>query len=104
MKPMNDRIFFDSNILIYSYSEDEPGKQQKARQLIQEKNSFISTQVLQEITNTITRKFKYSYEAVIPVISQCCKNNKVHVNTETTIITACGIANRYGFSFLTALL
>lgn len=104
MKQMNDRVFFDTNILIYSYSEDEPAKQLIARQLIQESNSFISTQVLQELTNTLTRKFKFPYHATVPVLNQCCQNNNVHINTETTIVEACTIASRYGFSFFDSLI
>ncbi|MBD0298296.1 MAG: hypothetical protein ICV84_24365 [Flavisolibacter sp.] len=53
-KPMNDKVFWDTNILVYAYSKTEVDKQIIARKLITEKNSFISTQVLQELCNTIT--------------------------------------------------
>jgi predicted nucleic acid-binding protein len=32
------------------------------------------------------------------------KNNNVHVNTESTIIQACKVAERYGFSFYDSLI
>jgi predicted nucleic acid-binding protein len=101
---MSDNIFFDSNILVYSYSNTEIDKQAIARKLIAENNSFISTQVLQELSNIVTRKFKFSYEAAIAAINECCQNNNLLINTEKTIIQACRIAERYAFSFYDSLI
>ena len=74
---MSDKIFLDTNILVYGYSSSEPIKQVMARKLISEGNSFISTQVLQELTNTITRKFKFSFNDAINVIDECPANSKL---------------------------
>ncbi len=52
---MNDRVFLDTNILVYAYSKTELEKQRVARDLVLNNNSFISSQVLQELTNTLTR-------------------------------------------------
>ncbi len=57
MKPMNDKVFLDSNILVYSYSVTEIDKQLIARKLVGDTQSFISTQVLQELCNIVTPKF-----------------------------------------------
>ncbi len=73
MKQTNGKVFFDSNILIYSYSNSEPNKQLIARQLTIESNSTISTQVLQELTNTVTRKFEFSYADSETAIQECCQ-------------------------------
>jgi len=101
---MNDRIFLDSNILVYTYSSTETEKQAIARQLIIENNTFISTQVLQELCNIVTRKFKFSYAVAIRAIEECSLNNEVHVNTGITVVQACRIADRYGFSFYDSLI
>ena len=61
MKLMNDKVFLDTNILVYAYSNTEPDKQAIARNIIAENESYISTQVLQELTNTLTRKFHNSW-------------------------------------------
>ncbi len=100
---MNDRVFFDSNILIYCYSNSEQEKRAIARQLIAENNSMISTQVLQELTNTLTKKFKFSYGEAAILVKESCQNNNLHINTEDTILQACDIAQRYGFSFFDSL-
>lgn len=101
---MNDNVFLDSNILVYSYSNSEIDKQNIARKLITENNSFISTQVLQELCNIVTRKFKFSYKQAAIAIEECCQNNKLHINTQNTILQACQIADRYGFSFYDSLI
>ncbi|MGI4897014.1 MAG: PIN domain-containing protein [Janthinobacterium lividum] len=96
---MNDKIFLDSNILVYTYSNTELEKQVTARKLVAENNTFISTQVLQELCNIITRKFKFSYSEALKVIEECSLNSIVYVNSESTIRHACHIAERYGYSF-----
>lgn len=101
---MSDKVFLDSNILVYSYSNSEIDKQEIARRLVADSNSFISTQVLQELCNIVTRKFKFSYEQATMAIKECCKNNNLHTNTENTILQACQIADRYGFSFYDSLI
>ena len=104
MKPMNDKVFLDSNILVYSYSITEIDKQLIARKLVESTHSFISTQVLQELCNIVTRKFKFSYEQAITAVNESCQNNNLHINTENTVLQACRIAERYGFSFYDSLI
>ncbi len=101
---MNDKVFLDSNILIYSYSRNDMEKQSVARKLITECNSYISTQVLQELTNIINRKFNFSFTDAQKAIEECCRNNNLHINTEETILQACNIAQSYGFSFYDSLI
>lgn len=104
MKPMKGKVFLDSNILIYSYSKNERDKQKIARRLISENDSWISTQVLQELTNTVTRKFNFSLLDAQKAIIECCQNNILHINTEHTILQACQLAIKYGFSFYDSLI
>ena len=101
---MSDKVFLDSNILIYSYSITETEKQLAARKLIAGNNSFISTQVLQELVNIATRKFRFSLAEAQKAIKECCHNNDLHVNTEDTILQACQVAQQYGFSFYDSLI
>lgn len=50
MKLIPDKVFIDTNLLIYVYSQDEPSKQQQAMACIQRGEAWISTQVLNETT------------------------------------------------------
>jgi predicted nucleic acid-binding protein len=101
---MNANVFLDTNILVYSYSNNEPDKRTIARTLILENNSFISTQVLQELSNTITKKIGFSFSDAIKVVEEMTKNNNLHTNTQITIIKACEIADRYRFSFYDSMI
>jgi predicted nucleic acid-binding protein len=101
---MKGRVFLDSNILVYSYSSTEIEKQQIARSLISANHSFISTQVLQELSNILTKKFKFEYAEAILAIEEGCQNNSLHTNTSKTIIKACSIADRYKFAFYDSLI
>lgn len=101
---MSDKVFLDTNILIYCYSVAELEKQRIARKCISEYNSCISTQVLQELANTLIKKFKTAPTEVVLTISESRHNNLVHVNSENTIIEACKIADRYGYSFYDSLI
>ncbi|MBW1961295.1 MAG: PIN domain-containing protein [Deltaproteobacteria bacterium] len=56
---MSDRLFLDTNILVYAYDKHETRKQKKAQKLltdgIEQENLFISVQVLGEFFNVVTR-------------------------------------------------
>jgi predicted nucleic acid-binding protein len=57
---MSDRTFFDTNVLVYLFDADSPGKRDRARQVFGEQTRsgriVLSAQVLQELYVTITRK------------------------------------------------
>lgn len=57
---MNDKIFVDTNVLVYAYDSSEPIKQQKSLQILDNLAmsglGAISTQVLAEFFVVITRK------------------------------------------------
>jgi len=101
---MKDKLFIDTNVLVYTYSNSEPAKQSIARKLVEKNDAYISTQVLQELVNTITRKLNYSFTNALMVVNECSRNNLIHINTNSTIIKACNIAQEYKFSFYDSLI
>lgn len=101
---MSDSIFLDTNILVYAYSDTEPQKQTIARKLVSENISFISTQVLQELSNTLSRKFKKSWPEITGAVEEVSLSNLVHTNSEATIQQAIKIAEQYKFSFYDSLI
>jgi predicted nucleic acid-binding protein len=60
MISMNDRAFFDTNVLVYLFDVDSPAKQARARELFGDMarsgRIVLSSQVLQEFYVTVTRK------------------------------------------------
>ena len=57
---MPDRSFIDTNVLVYSYDSNDPEKQSRAQQVlasgIENETAVISTQVLGEFFNAVTRR------------------------------------------------
>ena len=50
---MSDKAFVDTNILIYCYAQDEADKRKKAIEAADQPETYISTQVLTELSNTL---------------------------------------------------
>lgn len=63
---MRDKIFLDTNVVIYFYSEDELQKQKIANDTLEQYSDqiIISNQVINELSNTLFRKFKLSADEV----------------------------------------
>lgn len=104
MKPTDDKVFLDTNIIIYAHTDIDPIKQKSAQQLITHYQTVISTQVLQETANTLFRKFNHAWINIAKVANEAIKNNILHVNSESTIRDAFLIAERYNFSFYDSLI
>lgn len=59
---MIDRVFLDTNVLVYAYDKQEPDKRAKAQsiltQAIRNETGCLSAQVLGEFFTVVTRKIK----------------------------------------------
>ncbi|MBQ7613253.1 MAG: PIN domain-containing protein [Spirochaetaceae bacterium] len=103
---MNDKVFIDTNILIYSIDDSDILKQQRAKNAIIKisHNAIISTQVLQEFYNIATKKLGISKENARLLVDHLSKSFKVHQNTVSDIIKAIDISIKTGFSFWDSLI
>src|SRR5260221_9087500 len=61
-RPMADRRFFDTNILVYAFAADDP-RSARAETLIAE-GGVIGVQVLNEFTNVTRRKLRWDWEQI----------------------------------------
>jgi predicted nucleic acid-binding protein len=104
MKPMSDKSFLDTNVLIYCYTETEPSKRAIAIAIAAQSGSWISTQVLQELANTLNRKFKIPWSNIDAALLEVSQNLNLYTNSFTTLQAAIKIAERYGFSFYDSLI
>lgn len=104
MKQMKDNRFVDTNILVYCYTNDELQKREKALAVCKNIDTFISTQVLTELSNTLKKKFKLDWINIEHVISEINSGFHVFVNKPNTIEKACKIADKYNYSFYDSLI
>ncbi len=101
---MKDNCFIDTNIVVYCYTNDEPKKREKAISVCAEVNTYLSTQVLTELSNTLKKKFKVDWKDVELVISEISSGFQIFVNQPNTIEKACQIADKYNYSFYDSLI
>jgi predicted nucleic acid-binding protein len=102
---MSVNVFFDTNVLVYLYSIDEPEKQQAAlKQIEVSENRWISTQVLSELSNTLHKKFNLEYCAIVNVLNEIQESFQVITVLPSTIEHALHLAQTYRYSYYDSLI
>lgn len=106
---MSDRLFVDTNVLVYAHDRGAGEKHELARALIErlwlDRNGVISTQVLQELWVNVRRK------AAAPISAREARRMiedylswEVVVNDGGSTLRAIEIEARYDISFWDALI
>jgi predicted nucleic acid-binding protein len=100
---MNGQDFFDSNVLIYAFTQAGQ-KTVRARELLS-LGGVISIQVLNETANTLNRKFATGWPRVRQIVESVLKNcpNPLPVALETHRASL-RICQRYKLSLYDALI
>lgn len=91
-KHMKDKVFMDTNILIYSYSEDEIEKQ------------MIVNQVINELINVLFKKFKLSSNDIENTILELDTFLKIVAFDITTQVKAVRIKEKYKLQYYDTLI
>ena len=95
----DEKVFVDSNILIYAYSKTEPDKRQKAQDAIDKNNSIISIQVINEFSSNCLKKFNKTHEEIIEVVQEITRNFPITQVTVPIIVKAILLQNRYQYNY-----
>ena len=110
MKPMNDSVFVDSNIFLYAFSKiDENSKNKElekqviASKIILEKIN-ISTQVINEVSNNMLRKLKFSNTEVREFVESCYARYEIVNFSEELFIVASEVREKYNISYYDSLI
>jgi predicted nucleic acid-binding protein len=100
-------VFLDTNVLVYLFDRDEPGKRAVAARLLDERADqiVVSTQVLQEFYIAVTRRLgkpltEAEAEAAVRHLSAL---DVVVVDTEI-ILAAVALSRRHRIAFWDALI
>jgi predicted nucleic acid-binding protein len=108
---MSDKMFFDTNILVYAYDASEPGKRKTCKKLIEKVYSgeiagVVSNQILVEFFNALTRKFgvkQAEAKLMVRALATSDRWSKINYNCSTVE----KVLNNHDFSvapFLDALI
>jgi len=99
---MRDKIFIDTNILLYLY--DREGKKKSQAKEILKSNHCISTQVLNEFANISIKKFQLSGNELDDILQKIIEKTTLFLFNEQTIELAIKIQNRYNFQYYDSLI
>ncbi|PRM90181.1 DNA-binding protein [Aliarcobacter cryaerophilus] len=101
---MKDKIFIDTNILLYAYST-EKNKQEIAQNIINTNNNiYISKQVINETINIIIKKFKLNIKDIINVVKELEKEFIILDFDIQTQLNALKLKQNYNLQFYDALI
>ncbi|MDD5373032.1 MAG: PIN domain-containing protein [Sulfurimonas sp.] len=103
---MQDKIFLDTNIVIYAFSEDEAQKQSIAFSLLdgEYNNALISKQVINELANILLKKFKLSSNQVENAILELDTIVNIVDFDLSTQIKALHVKDKYNLQFYDSLI
>lgn len=104
---MSDRIFVDTNILIYADDSANAAKRDRAqeliRRLIQERSGVVSLQVLQEYFAAATRKLKMDSDAARERVEVYARFSVVRLDAED-LLQAIDLHRAYRMSIWDSLI
>ena len=98
------RAFLDSNVILYYYTSSEISKAQLAGEARLRSDAIISTQVLSECCNVLSKKLQYSWTQIQKVISEIVELFSIETISTPTIEKALSLAERYRYSYYDSLI
>jgi predicted nucleic acid-binding protein len=106
---MADRIFLDTNIIVYTLDNENSIKQLKAKELLDQfyinQNYAISTQVVQEFCNVALKKIIPQIpEKMISEFISTFPTDQVAIININTVLKALSVREQYKYSFWDSLI
>ncbi len=92
-------FFLDTNVLVYAFAEDDPRNRGIARSLTESGDALVSTQVLSELANVLTRRMGFSPAETRSRISGIAASCEVMMVTPSVVGDALRIMERYQYWF-----
>jgi predicted nucleic acid-binding protein len=99
-----EKVFLDTNVLVYFYSNTDSNKQRKASSEILTHQCVISTQVLSELSNVSIKKLLLPISQIQRDIQELLNYCTLSIIDADTIIHALTVQSRYGFSYYDSLI
>jgi len=102
---MRDKVFLDTNILIYLYSESEANKREMACDILDNYYCVSSLQAFNEASNVWFKKYGWSSDKIHKHLdnTQLVCDEVITVSRDT-INSALSLKERYGYSYYDCLM
>ena len=96
---MKGRAFLDTNVVVYLYSDKEPGKRRSAHAILDKYNCLISIQCLKEASNVWYKKFGWTGDFIKKHLAnlELVFDEILPIN-KSTIYAAIDIKDEYHYS------
>ena len=101
---MQGRAFIDTNVFIYIQRTDDLIKKRLAEQAVNQCDCVVSTQVLNEICNILTKKYPTPRHEIALFLADIRGNCEVRLVTEDTIDAALMIHEHAQYSYYDSLI
>ncbi|MCL2446650.1 MAG: PIN domain-containing protein [Oscillospiraceae bacterium] len=96
---MSDRVFLDTNLLVYLYTADEPQKQFSSHLLLTNQNCCISVQTLNEFCNVCLKKLKLTHKEIYVALAELKSATTLFSISYHTLHQALSLHERYKYSY-----
>jgi predicted nucleic acid-binding protein len=94
-----ERVFLDSNVLVYAHSASDPVRRELARTAADLPGAVVSAQVLGELANVMLRKFALPDAQVREKVAEIAARCEVVPVTAAIVLDAFRIRERYRLGF-----
>jgi predicted nucleic acid-binding protein len=103
---MKDKIFIDTNIWIYLFDSNNHHKQEASQKFIEAhfNNIVLSTQVLNELYNVLSKKLKLNHQKIKDIIIKIVANFDISPITTIEVFKAIEIKEKFGYSYWDSLI
>ena len=101
---MKDKVFIDTNVLIYAYSETEPDKKDTTLTILENYHIVFSIQVINEFIWVMNKKYKIDFKILQALLDRFWEKFEVTLLQKTSIDQALSIAQRYKYSYWDSLI
>ena len=96
---LSPAFFLDTNVLVYSFSAQDVAKRETARALAESNGAWVSTQVLSELANVLTRRFEVPASEARERVASIAAGCEVMVVSPSIVLDAFRVMERWGYGF-----
>lgn len=100
---MSDKVFIDSNIFLYAFSDKDLNKHKKASEIITQ-NGVISVQVINEVSNNMLKKLNFTNSDITEFVKSCYTRYDIVNFNMDIFIKASNLRDNYNISYYDSLI
>lgn len=103
---MSDKVFLDTNLWFYFFVKTPQAKFERVQELVdaEAESVYVSTQVLGELFNALTRKSSFSRGEVGNIIFDLISSLPILEIDTSKVLQALEVNSRYGYTYWDSLI